>query len=678
MTMRYISLLPLGSASLKVVVAVDDSLAGDPFERVGRQTLWSRRVRSAIASATGAVLEECVLHIPSENVADSSGAEVDRRWADLQEMLIRVRSGGAQGNFPELVLPADDSPETLPPMVYCSVPGEFFEIPCPSCLGPLRTCRDDSFLARFELPLYTSTSSHFLICPQCAVQSTRPTVVNPGNGLSNPPSGVVMMSALEYFQALSEAFPVKKKTKKAAACRCVKCPEQEQCWGWSKEEGDSFDVRGLGVVGTATQGPRWQVFTTHTSPFVLARPAMTPLESFVRQLGSETARSADSAGGSNDKLLFSHDSAGMDAVEVLTLRLTAFRQAVAAVREHYRLFDRAHLDINSESLVVDTEKPACGLPELWHFGVRLEATSAVDLVTLDGEIEVSVPPHDPLAPFFSPTIRDFMLTGQRIGEFKVERITAEGKKKFRIEGHLVDPRGVFPKPGAEDWVRLKWAEDPSDLGILEALARIDPRAPERVGRKDVLITTEPLALDASAVEKIQKAGGVVLPNVTYRVFPHFGPRDDLYSLGMVLLMCVLVNDAQDLGLVTDDLGLLGLENIGKNQWTQCARDQVAAHPDTWGPDAVLFDSVDRSEGRPNAIPKDLWIEVLALALRMVAPSSGMVADDESGTAVFGRVEAEVAGILRRLRALLFDRQSLNLEIQAVISELLSARAAAED
>ncbi len=188
-----------------------------------------------------------------------------------------------------------------------------------------------------------------------------------------------------------------------------------------------------------------------------------------------------------------------------------------------------------------------------------------------------------------------------------------------------------------------------------------------------MLTTEPLALDTSAVEKIRKAGGVVLPNVTYRVFPHFGPKDDLYSLGMVLLMCVLVNDAQDLGLVTDDLGLLGLEKIGKNQWARCARDQVAAHPETWGPDAVLFDAVDRSEGRPNAIPNELWTEVLALALRMVAPSSGMVDDDESGTAVFGRVEAEVAGILRRLRALLFDRQSLNLEIQTVISELLSAQ-----
>ena len=123
---------------------------------------------------------------------------------------------------------------------------------------------------------------------------------------------------------------------------------------------------------------------------------------------------------------------------------------------------------------------------------------------------------------------------------------------------------------------------------------------------------------------------------------------------------------------------LGIPEMTGSDFQTIARDQVAAHPDTWGPDAVLFDSADRSEGRPNAIPNDLWSEVLALALRMVAPSSGMVADDEKGTAVFGEVEAEVAGFVRRLRALLFDRQSLNLEIQTVISELSSAHATAED
>jgi hypothetical protein len=271
-----------------------------------------------------------------------------------------------------------------------------------------------------------------------------------------------------------------------------------------------------------------------------------------------------------------------------------------------------------------------------------------------------------------------MLTGHRIGELKLERLTKEAEGLWRIEGQLEDPRGVFPEPGANDWVRLKWAEDPSDLGVREAVARIDPRPRGKARRKDVAITSEPLSLDKSAVEKVQKAGGVTLPNVTYRVFPHFGPRDDLYSLGMVLFLCALVNDAQDLGLVTDDLGLLGLESLGKNQWTQCARDQVARHPETWGPDAVLFDAVDRSDGRPNAIPEGLWIEVLALALRMVAPSSDFAEGEESGTAVFGRVEAEVAGILRRLRALLFDRQSLNLEIQTVISELLSIESRADN
>jgi hypothetical protein len=208
--------------------------------------------------------------------------------------------------------------------------------------------------------------------------------------------------------------------------------------------------------------------------------------------------------------------------------------------------------------------------------------------------------------------------------------------------------------------------------VAEAAARIDPRVGKKTGRQGVILTTEPLPLDAAAVDKIQRAGGVRLPNVTYRVYPHFGAEDDLYSLGMVLFLCALVNDTQDLGLVMDDLALLGLRRgVGSGE-AALARDQLAGHPETWGPNAIFFDVIDRGGDRPNAIPDELWVEVLSLGLRMVSSSPDLVGENESGTAIFERVETEIADILCRLRALLFDRQPLNLEIQSVIAELLAA------
>jgi hypothetical protein len=239
-----------------------------------------------------------------------------------------------------------------------------------------------------------------------------------------------------------------------------------------------------------------------------------------------------------------------------------------------------------------------------------------------------------------------------------------------MEGQLVDARGVFPRPGDGDWIRLQWVEDPVGLDVSEAPARLDPRAAGKIGGKNVPITTEPLALNEAAVEKIERARGVQFPNIAYRVYPSFGAHDDVYSLGMVLFLCLLVNDSQDLGLVTDDLALMKLQAVDEGGWLGLVREQVASHPETWGTSAPLFDGPDRASGRPNAIPEELWIETLALALRMVAPSSDLAESEEDAPELFARVMEEVEGIVHRLRSLMFDRQPLNIEIQGVISEIL--------
>lgn len=672
MKTKFVSLFPAGKTPFKVALAVADDSSTDPFERVGRQTLSSRRVRAGVVSSAGAVVDECVLHVPAENIGDSSGGELDRHWETIYQMFLAARSGGAEGHFPELIVPGEKDVGILPPLVYCSVPRAFFSFPCQGCFESLQTCRDDAFLAKWDLPLYSSSPIRILACPKCCVGESPPTVVDPRPGSSSLESKARVLRTSDYLDEVSERLMEKKLPKGSRSFVCAKCPEQDQCWGWSKEKGDSFEIEGLEVVGSASQGPRWRVFTTHSVPFLLTRPTMIPLESFIRQISSEAARAVeDEIPKARESLLFASDGSGMDAVEILTLRLTAFGQAVRAVKEYHRIFERAHLDISSESLVVATEKPVFGLPALWNFGVRLNATSAVDSLDLGHGISVTQPPREPIAPFFSPSVKEFLLTGHRVGELKVERFSAESDDMWRMEGHLIDPRGVYPRPGSEDWVKLQWVEDPCGLGILGGVARADPRTGNAAAHKGVFVTTEPLSITKTAVEKVKKAGSVVLPNVTYRVYPQFGPKDDLYSLGMLMFLCVLVNDTQDLGFVTDDLGLLGIGEHGRQSWTDRVREQMARHPDTWGPNAVLFDAVDRSAGRPNAIPEDLWVEVLALGLRIVAAAPDLDAENESGPALFGNVEAEVAGILLRLRALLFDRQPLNLEIQTVISELLS-------
>lgn len=665
-SVRIVPLLPLAGGDLSVAVEVAESASGDPFRRIGRQTLRVRQIRAAVVSASGAVLEDCVLHLPTRSNGDETGADLDRHWEKLIEMFRKVAKGGAEGRFPELVLPGETSRSELPPMVHCSVPDVFFEFPCLSCFKALQTCRDDGILAKHGLELYSTSSRRFLTCPACSSKSDTPVFVDPDPAAQRAPKGVSVLNGVDYLARLSKALTQEKKPKIPKAFRCGACTEREQCWDWEQKGTESIELDGMETSGAASFGPRWRVLTDQSVPFCVTRPAMMPFEQLIEFLAGEHALSGD-----RDKLHFSVDGSGMDAVEILLLRLTALSQAVSAIERHHQLFGRPHLDINSESLVAELADQAPGIPTAWGFKVRLQPTAALDPVDLGGGLAVCVPPEDPLVPFFSPAVRDFLLTGNRVGEFRVDRLALEGKGAWRFEGHLVDPRGVFPLPQEGDWFKLQWTSDPIGLGILQAVGRPDPRAAGNGGRGHVKLTTEPLALAEDAVEKIQRLGGFNIADVTYRVYPDFGPKDDLYSLAVVFFLCVLVNDGHDLGMIADELELLRSEADDRTNWRERARRQVSGHPDTWGVSAVFFDSVDRSGSRPNAIPEELWLDTLALGLRIMAKAPDLGANGDGDGEVFARINAEIDGLTRRLRSLLFDRQSINLEVQTIVAELLS-------
>ena len=306
MKTRFVSLFPPGKTPFKVAVAVADDSSTDPFERFGRQTLWSRRLRAAVVSTAGAVLDECVLHLPAENIGDSSGGDLDRRWATTHEMLLAVRDGGSEGYFPELIVPGEKDVGNLPPLVYCLVPGAFFSLPCPGCFEPLQTCRDDAFLAKCGLPIYSTSSTRVLACPKCSASESPPTVVDPRPNSSLLDSKARVLKTSEYLDEVSKKLAEEKLPKGKHSFCCSRCPEKDQCWGWSEKEGGSFEIEGLEVAGSASQGPRWRVFTTHSVPFLLTRPAMIPLELFIRQIGSEDARTAEGEASEGQESFYSH------------------------------------------------------------------------------------------------------------------------------------------------------------------------------------------------------------------------------------------------------------------------------------------------------------------------------------------------------------------------------------
>ena len=630
----------------------------DPFERVGDHSENARIYRAQLVARTGVVIDELVLKIPppppwrDEDDEPLTNGDLERRWAARRRDVQRLHESPSA--FLELVLPSEPgdqaAPLRLPVLLYCPRAQRLFQPICLTCRSVMATCRDDGILARFELPLHSTTDSALLYCPDCIEEDDEPLFVSSREvTFELPDDGCTVIDLPEYMKRLTTALaePTDPATTAAATIPCAACADAASCC-----QGN----------GNANQ-PRWWTFTEADTPYLLTRRVPMPFDQLV-----------DSIGGADERLdrrLFSDSGHGLDAVEILLLKIRLFRQMVHAVREYYRLLGLPHLDLNPAHLVGgEGGGSADGLPLHWQSQVRLIGGSSARLRTLSDTIQVVIPPRRPQAPFYSPRIRDFLLTAARTGQLVLDRLVRDTDNgRCRFEARLSDPHGVFPHPTPDDWIELTWREDPIGLGVTSIVARLDPRT-TRKRSGQLTITTEPITVEDAVAERLDRIRGATLPAVRYRVYPVFGLHEDLYSLGVLFLRILVVNDRQDLAAVEEILTHLSAvegEEIGPGD--DLASLAMSTFPETLAKTQLFFRDLDRQGDRPNAVPEPIWKETLGLALSVVTAED--VADDVNPTAYLDTVRARCHRLEQTLRSILFDRQPAHLQVRSVIAELLA-------
>jgi hypothetical protein len=199
------------------------------------------------------------------------------------------------------------------------------------------------------------------------------------------------------------------------------------------------------------------------------------------------------------------------------------------------------------------------------------------------------------------------------------------------------------------------------------------------------VITEPLPLDPALAKKLGRAGGFRVPGVRDRIYPLLGVPEDLWSLGVLLLRLVLVNDGQALAALEPLLeaapqGAASELKGPRRNVEKVLAGALEAAPQRLAKENLFHRAIDRTPGRPNAIPDDLWLRVLLLALRLAARDSifgltpepgGTFAWNEANPAAhLDEVLSEGEDLLRQLSATLFQRQLVHAEIREVIAELL--------
>jgi hypothetical protein len=687
-----VRLLPLGSAPFAVYLLRaeprTESNSESPFQRAGGRDAGVRAYLGVLAGETGAAIDRVVIELPGDDAGEPSFPEeepaansvIEAEWATAHQDLLRLLAAPAQ--FPELVAPA--TPGLLPPTIFCATSGRLFRIPCPRCFGALRTCREDALLAAAGLPLFSATAAKFLYCPAChpKEEGEGPRFWVGGEAEARGLERVGTLEDLrrDYGVALEKAR-AEKLPLRLDELPCATCPRPGHC-GATPPAPAAPTGRKATAATPIVSAPGWTVFNLHDAPFLVTRQAPVAFDDFVARLGAggETAEGVPSPG-----FLFAAEGSGIDAVEVLALKLAAFLQIVADVRRHYLLLGRPHLDLHPGHLVVEPGLQGGFLPALWSFRVKLLGASPARLGQLGAGLTVPLPPRDPQPPFASPAVRAARLASPAAGELMIERVLPEkgGADRWRIEGTLLDPHGFYPPPTLRDYVQLAW---PRELfgRVRTATARLDPRsAPESV---EMAITTEPLELDVTLAQRLSRPGGFRVPGVRYKIYSALSAPEDMYSLGILLLRILLVNDTQALSTLEP---LIEAVPQGTSQSVRGSRRTVeealsamlAAEPERLAKANLFHREADRAAGRPNSIPEEIWTGVLLFALRLIGRGPGFGLTPEKGGSYgfneaspvshLDEAQAEAEDLLRRLHGLLFQRQAVHVEVATLIAELLA-------
>ena len=693
--------------SVQIVLAPPEEDAATPFLVLSEEEDLARVFLAVFKGDDGSVVDFAALKIPRNThpvplSPDPSwnNEAVERRWLEEGERLRELFAAGLP--VPRPVRPGAGTSERLPPLFYCRPDGRFFSPPCPRCGGPLETCRDDAALSAARLPPFSSSLERFLFCARCAAEAP-PSHFYSFDAPAETPEGE-SLTALDLYRDLGEALVGGGEAGTAGpAFPCAGCREAAQ----------KFQTAfASGVRAAPFWEGRWTPLNFYDTPYLLTGLGQLAADEFSDWVGGRprssflgekpSSRSLAIAArlrypvelAPEGRLLFGADGSGLDAVEIFYLKMAAFGQIAAGLLAYGRQTRRPHLDLHPRHVLFDLSAAGEGLPSAWAFRARLHGlSSAARSEKLAPDIEVPVPPRGALAPYAAPEVLEFHLTPGRPAQLVLAEIAeARGDRsrgtRYRLGGRISDPYGIYPEPSDRDWILL--ALDNAALGVsgLSLAARRDPG--ETADAHEIHFSSEPIVLEDGVVQRLKKGVGVRIPGARYKIYPTFAAPSDLYSLGMILLRFLIGNDVQDgrkiqaaldrVGKRLSSAGDTTLANVLAGPGAAALLERDAELASAFRKANVFYQALDRENERPNALPDGLWKRALLLALRLCTRipnfsvcSSPADYDDKHPNEKVEHLCEEVGRIAAEARGLLFGRQGMNLEIQQVLSELLTEK-----
>ena len=304
-----------------------------------------------------------------------TNAAVDERW---EREVATLRAAAAPGVV-RFLDPGTDEDRGRP-VWFCLKVRKTFHPICPSCLGPLRDCRDDSLLRAAGLTPYSEGSIRYLSCVACASNAPVFYAEDPAPEGSTADVRGAARLARDGGAILTAEVSEDARERLERQFPCYTCEHRDECYPSGAEPSAPIPAES-----------RLVPFSFHDLQAIPMEVLPLGYGEFADLLGGADwnemkARALAESGGAGRQAVFApvdalfaspllwfhrHDRTGRFPLEALRLKLALFGQAARGVRGAHEASGRALLGLGPDGVRVETGGSGEDLPALWSFRAKV-------------------------------------------------------------------------------------------------------------------------------------------------------------------------------------------------------------------------------------------------------------------------------------------------------------------
>jgi len=375
-----------------------------------------------------------------------------------------------------------------------------------------------------------------------------------------------------------------------------------------------------------------------------------------------------------------HGRAGR-LVETFHLKLRLLADATAAVRSMVYHHQRPLLNLTAESFRVRLGEPGERLPFLWTArAVLVDPGETVASPIEATDATYYLPAGVPKVSMYRPVSAGPVTQGS--GSVRIRKLLPDTRSEETVlEGTLVTQQRVEAGPNDLIWIRLNLSCGRVDLYAHDVSAGSEEKAALAAG--ETRFRTIGQRLGAETADALRAAEGVPLPNSPFEIVPLLSTPCDLYSLGVLAVRTLLVDDETTLAVAVDEAlslarqaGIDYEESVGLGPRISAIFEADERWRKSLGPHRLTHDKITPEEGL-SLVPPELWWDTLAMIIRCFPGRADSVCRDYGDAQhggihkVFDRALGDLDNLLLRTRSLVVIDWKFNREVNAVITEFLN-------